>query len=66
MPRARRDEADPTHLRNTVATQVDDDDLEMIRRVMKRYGMSKAGAARLLIRAGAQHHDPSPPSKETS
>jgi hypothetical protein len=66
MPKARRDDAAPTQLRNAVATMVDDADLEMILRVARRYGLSKSGAARLLIRAGAAHHDPSPPSKETA
>lgn len=66
MPRARREEADPTQLRNSVATMVDDATLEMILRVAKRYGMSKSHAARLLIKAGAAQYDPSPPTEGTA
>jgi hypothetical protein len=61
MPRARRDEADPTQLRNSVGVMFNDADMEMITRVAKRYGMSKSAAVRLLARAGAAQHDPSPP-----
>lgn len=40
-------------------------DLEMVTRVQNRYGVSKSDAIRMLLRAGADTHDPSPPSKET-
>lgn len=63
MPRARNDDLAPTQFRNSVATMVDDATLDMIMRVAKRYGLSKSGAARLLISAGAAHHDPSPPTE---
>lgn len=63
MPRNESKEGDPTQLRNHVGTLVTDADLEIIKRVMQRYGISKSAAARLLIRAGAAHHDPSPPKE---
>lgn len=65
MPRAVRQEGDPTQLRNHVGASFDDADLAMIMRVAARYGMSKSAAVRLLTRAGAQHHDPSPPKENT-
>lgn len=63
MPRAIREQGEPTQLRNSVGVMFDDADLEMIKRVAARYGMSKSAAVRLLARAGAAHHDPSPPKE---
>lgn len=65
MPKAVRQQGDPTQLRNSLNVMFDDADMELIRRVATRYGVSKSAAARLLLRAGAPHHDPSPP-EETS
>lgn len=65
MPRAVRQEGDPTQLRNYVGMMCTDAELETIKRVQVRYGMSKSAAARLLMRAGAQHHDPSPPEESS-
>ena len=61
MPRPTKASDDPTALRNPVSCLVDDSDKEMITRVMKRYGVSKSDAVRMLLRAGAAEHDPSPP-----
>lgn len=58
-----RESADPTARRNQVVTMVTDAELAVIQRVMRRYGMSKSTAARLLIVAGAPEHDPSPPEE---
>lgn len=66
MPRAIREEGDPSQLRNHVGVLFDDADLEMIKRVAKRYGMSKSAAVRLLTRAGAPLHDPSPPRENSN
>jgi hypothetical protein len=63
MPRAFNPEKDPDKLRNHVGVPFNDADLDMIKRVAKRYGLSMAGAVRLLTRAGAAHHDPSPPKE---
>lgn len=41
-------------------------DLQMVERVQDRYGVSKSDAIRMLLRAGGETHDPSPPSKETT
>ena len=50
MPRAIRTEGEPEQLRNAVGAMFTDDDMEMIKRVMKRYGMKKSAAVRLLTR----------------
>jgi hypothetical protein len=63
MPRAKRETADATQLRNSVGVMFNDADMEMIGRVAARYGMSKSAAVRLLARAGAATHDPSPPTE---
>lgn len=65
MPRAIREEGQPGQLRNSVGVMFDDADMEMIKRVAARYGMSKSAAVRLLTRAGASHHDPSPPEENS-
>lgn len=64
MPRSKRNPDDPDALTQYVGGMVSLRDLQMVERVMRRYGMSKANALRLLLRSGAKHHDPSPPSKE--
>ena len=61
MPRPTKASDDPTALRNPVSCLVDDSDKEMITRVMKRYGVSKSDAVRMLLRAGAAEQEPSPP-----
>lgn len=59
-------EGEPLPLNNHVATLVDDEDLAMIKRVMRRYGgISKSAAVRILIRSGATQHDPSLPEEGT-
>lgn len=55
-------EGEPLPLDQHVATLVDVEDLAMIKRVMRRYGgISKSAAVRILIRSGAEQHDPSLP-----
>lgn len=62
MPRPKKDAGDPTALRNPVSCLVTDDDKALIDRVAARYSISHAAAVRILIRAGAPMHDPSPPN----
>ncbi len=65
MPRSKRDTLNPNARRNNLGVMLTDDELAMVKRVAERYGNSMSGAARLLILAGAQEHDPSLPPKTT-
>ncbi|HEX5566672.1 MAG TPA: hypothetical protein VFY14_07035 [Streptomyces sp.] len=65
MPRKEKAADDPTALRNSMGVMLSDDDIRLIKRVASAYGMSKAGALRLLMRAGAARHDPFTPSEDT-
>lgn len=58
MTENRKQPPAPTALTETVSTNITLADLNMVHRVMKRYGVKRATAVRMLMLAGAQHHDP--------
>lgn len=63
MPKAKRENAPPTHKRNYLGISLDDEELAMVQRVADHFTIKRATAARMLIVAGGEKLDPNPPKK---
>lgn len=58
MPRKPIDPDDPDKLQHYLPVLFSKRDIDVIERVASAYGMSKAAAARLMMRHGASRYDP--------
>lgn len=64
MSRYRKPAGDPEALHNAITCMFTDGDIELINRVRKTHGISRAAAVRMMMRSGAYRHDPFTPKDE--